>query len=1351
MATQKQDVELGVSVNVTNAERIDALTSDLKQLAEQGALTADDFERLAGELKQLGAQSDAAAGLNKIEAELTQTNTALTETRSKVDQLSAALAEQKAKVETAANAQRTAAETLRTTQTDLINAKEKLGELNNEYDRAGKATVGYAQKAKPLKEAIVDLTAAQSRQRLELADANAALSAAQSDLNKTERAYNSAAKAAGELSAKAELQSQQLSQAAQGLQALGVAATDAATAQSEVATAIDTTTRELSEAEKQYQKLLPIQKAVAESNEYAVELAKAAAARYAENARERAQAEQEAAQAAEAAALRQKLAAEEVAAAEQALAESAAQAKQKLADAFSSTGTRSVAAIREEIDNIRASLVTLQQQGVSKLELDKAFAGAKIRINELNDELGRVPGSINIVSSSIDLLKNQFFQLAAAYQAIDLVGKFIDAQIQIEGLRRALTISTGSIQEAARQIQFLRDVSSLTGQSFSQLTDEYKRFAVALSTSGYTTQQTEAIFQSVASAAGKLGLSTEKVNNILVALGQIANKGTVSMEELRGQLGESLPGAMKIAADAMQVPVDKLVQLISTGQVLSRDLLPYLPEAFAKAFGPATDKVQGFQAEWNRLKNAITETMQQAADGAGFKALTNVVGFAADNLRQLGKAVLGVGEAFASIKIFEYLARLSDISVATSKATADQIANTEATRANTVTKSAAVKTEAELAAAEAATATATRAATAATVANTEAQAANAASSGIASRAMSSLAGAVGGAGQASTGLLSTIGGFVGRTTAWGAAIYLLVGAFKDIGTAIGEGIAKMQGMDKELEQIKQRNAVQIAAINEYWAKFRESIVKVQVAYQDVNKQNAESVVAAEKAAKAREVEGQALLALNKLFGDATRERETELDVAYKNLKASIDVAQARTKEATTLADYAAALEHAAKANGDNTLKTKEMIQEAKNHALVSKEEAERAVAQAEATKTATAALEAEAETLKDNSGRLKELATSYENAATRARIMNELRKEGVVTSEAAADATRDEAKAYLLYRDALADTSRNLQLKIDKIKTDYETTRVGLSVREQEQAAIEKVAQSYGSEAEAVEAQINQKRLQIDQIRAKIKATVDEANANIEKLRTDRENIKGTDDLSESRRKEIDLQIQSLENKKKEAEAGENNVRVIRREIDALYAKGAASLSSSNDAAAGMEKEISEREKLNALTERAIALENKRRGVDAKGFSTDTTGQTVNAQGDTYLSILNQLKGYGLKDAEADQIAREFTDSNGNVPYFNNPGQLKYGGPGGGTLSYAVLQAANKVIFDRGGVADPTTTPKKSAVEPSATPAAAPAPSAQTYTVNVNLNGQTTPINTASSADAQRLVNLLSSMQSRTA
>ncbi|ASM75881.1 phage tail tape measure protein [Vitreoscilla filiformis] len=77
----------------------------------------------------------------------------------------------------------------------------------------------------------------------------------------------------------------------------------------------------------------------------------------------------------------------------------------------------------------------------------------------------------------------------------------------------------------------------------------------------------------------------------------------------------------------------------------------------------------------------------------------------------------------------------------------------------------------------------------------------------------------------------------------------------------------------------------------------------------------------------------------------------------------------------------------------------------------------------------------------------------------------------------------------------------------------------------------------------------------------------------------------------------------------------------------------------------------------------------KRNGEVKSLFDDDyrkRTGDGTTAGGNTLMSVINDLKGYGLDDEAAQQIAREFVDASGNVPYMNNPGQRKYGGPGGG-------------------------------------------------------------------------------------
>lgn len=89
--------------------------------------------------------------------------------------------------------------------------------------------------------------------------------------------------------------------------------------------------------------------------------------------------------------------------------------------------------------------------------------------------------------------------------------------------------------------------------------------------------------------------------------------------------------------------------------------------------------------------------------------------------------------------------------------------------------------------------------------------------------------------------------------------------------------------------------------------------------------------------------------------------------------------------------------------------------------------------------------------------------------------------------------------------------------------------------------------------------------------------------------------------------------------------------------------------------------------------------------TDKDGFSLDKDGKRLAMGGDlnTLTGITNFLKQAGLNEEQAKGVAREFADSKGNVQYFNNPGQIKYGGRES-TISEALLKAAERITFGLG-------------------------------------------------------------------
>lgn len=95
--------------------------------------------------------------------------------------------------------------------------------------------------------------------------------------------------------------------------------------------------------------------------------------------------------------------------------------------------------------------------------------------------------------------------------------------------------------------------------------------------------------------------------------------------------------------------------------------------------------------------------------------------------------------------------------------------------------------------------------------------------------------------------------------------------------------------------------------------------------------------------------------------------------------------------------------------------------------------------------------------------------------------------------------------------------------------------------------------------------------------------------------------------------------------------------------------------------------------------------------ADANGFATDASGKTVNSGGDltTLTGIAAFAKAAGISDdAQAKKLALEFSDGNGEIPYFSNPGQQRYGGD---TISAALLKAVEKTTFSSAAISGSST------------------------------------------------------------
>lgn len=188
---------------------------------------------------------------------------------------------------------------------------------------------------------------------------------------------------------------------------------------------------------------------------------------------------------------------------------------------------------------------------------------------------------------------------------------------------------TGSAKNADREFGFLKKTSEDLGLNFYTLRDGYKGFLAAAQSSKIPMEEVREIFKSISNAGAVMGLSNERMSLTFLALEQMMSKGKVSMEELRRQLGDNLPGAFQIGAKAMGMTVEAFDKAVSAGEVYSEEFLPKFRVAMDEAFqGTVADSVKAVNklAEaWEAAKNAMADERFMGSIVSGMKSITEML------------------------------------------------------------------------------------------------------------------------------------------------------------------------------------------------------------------------------------------------------------------------------------------------------------------------------------------------------------------------------------------------------------------------------------------------------------------------------------------------------------------------------------------------------------------------------------------------------------------------------------------------------------------------------------------------------------------------------------------------------
>lgn len=262
------------------------------------------------------------------------------------------------------------------------------------------------------------------------------------------------------------------------------------------------------------------------------------------------------------------------------------------------------------------------------------------------DKLGR---SANRTTTATGKLTRAFARfvgpVAAVYAVIKTTNAIVKTGMAFEVFEKQLYAVTGTAKLASAELDYLTDVADRNAVKLTTSIKPYVRLKESMSRLGLEAGTTRDLFEGVSNAAATFGLSADEVNGILFAFSQVASKGTVQAEELKNQIGERIPGAFALAAEAVGKTTAELQKMLETGQLTSKEFLPVFANLMKQEFGSNLErKTDTLAASATRAGNAFDllgkAIFELSADTLGeFISIKGIIDTVGDAARSTAEAL----------------------------------------------------------------------------------------------------------------------------------------------------------------------------------------------------------------------------------------------------------------------------------------------------------------------------------------------------------------------------------------------------------------------------------------------------------------------------------------------------------------------------------------------------------------------------------------------------------------------------------------------------------------------------------------------------------------------------------------
>tara|TARA_R100001591_G_scaffold6441_4_gene12730 strand:- start:1576 stop:3861 length:2286 start_codon:yes stop_codon:yes gene_type:complete len=286
-------------------------------------------------------------------------------------------------------------------------------------------------------------------------------------------------------------------------------------------------------------------------------------------------------------------------------------------------GTQEYDRLGKEIDQVRASMDALNASGKKQTFFGKVGAGFKAgggaaltgavgRFLPPSAQIGGIAGFAKggtkgaIAGGAIGL------GIDAVAGGVQFARQAAIQASQVQKLEIALRGAVKTEADFQKGLKIIADTSKRLNVPIAASTKQFTTLAASVVGAGGSIEDAQVVFEGVSNSIKATGGNAEDVQSAIRAMSQIFGKGKVSAEELQGQLGERLAGAVVKFAEANGSSLQKLQKDLRDGTVGLDQVIKFaqklnvdFAETAERVANSSADAGQRLQTQINNLSIAI--------------------------------------------------------------------------------------------------------------------------------------------------------------------------------------------------------------------------------------------------------------------------------------------------------------------------------------------------------------------------------------------------------------------------------------------------------------------------------------------------------------------------------------------------------------------------------------------------------------------------------------------------------------------------------------------------------------------------------------------------------------------------